>query len=225
LYREIKGRKRVLGIALTSRTLSPEFLPSNIVLDQTIVVFCLPEFNTFSVLASSLHYVWVLHHGATLRTDLRYTPSDCFETFPFPQRLTDLDAIGESYHAHRRQIMLARQEGLTKTYNRFHESAEVTADVQKLRQLHIEMDQAVAAAYGWTDLNLGHGFHQTKQGLRYTISEPARREVLARLLKLNHERCAEEVRQGLHEKGRPKAKARSPKTPGKKSNAPSGLFD
>jgi hypothetical protein len=58
----------------------------------------------------------------------------------------------------------------------------------------------VAAAYGWTDLNLDHGFHETRQGIRFTISEPARREVLQRLLKLNHERCAEEVKQGLHGK-------------------------
>jgi hypothetical protein len=64
------------------------------------------------------------------------------------------------------------------------------------------MGHAVAAAYGWTDLDLGHGFHETKQGLRFTISEPARREVLGRLLRLNHERYAEEVAHGLHEKGR-----------------------
>ena len=64
------------------------------------------------------------------------------------------------------------------------------------------MDNAVAPAYGWTDLDLGHGFHQTKEGLRYTISEAARWEVLARLLKLNHERYAEEVAKGLHEKGK-----------------------
>jgi hypothetical protein len=63
------------------------------------------------------------------------------------------------------------------------------------------MDKAVAAAYGWSDLDLGHGFHETKQGTRFTITEPARREVLARLLKLNHERYAEEVEQGLHAKG------------------------
>jgi len=55
---------------------------------------------------------------------------------------------------------------------------------------------------------LGHGFHETKQGLRYTISEAARREVLGRLLKLNHERYAEEVAMGLHEKGAKKGKNR-----------------
>ena len=112
------------------------------------------------------------------------------------------------------------QEGLTSTYNRFHDSDEASADIQKLRQLHVEMDNAVAAAYGWTDLDLGHGFHETKQGVRYTFGGPARREVLARLLKLNHERCAEEVKQGLHEK-------KKPKPPKKKANTPIGptLYD
>jgi hypothetical protein len=53
-------------------------------------------------------------------------------------------------------------------------------------------------------LDLGQNFHGTNQGVRYTISEPARRDVLARLLKLNRERYAEEVKQGLHDKKTPK---------------------
>jgi hypothetical protein len=77
------------------------------------------------------------------------------------------------------------------------------------------MDQAVAAAYGWDDLALGHGFHETAQGLRFTIDESARREVLGRLLALNHQRYAEEVAMGLHEarstKARSGAKAQSAK--------------
>jgi hypothetical protein len=100
--------------------------------------------------------------------------------------------------------MRDRREGLTKTYNRFHDCDETAKDIQKLRDLHVEMDQAVAAAYGWDDLDLGHGFHTTKQGERFTISEAARREVLQRLLKLNHQRYAEEVKQGLHKKGKAK---------------------
>ncbi|HVB73697.1 MAG TPA: hypothetical protein VNE38_09100, partial [Ktedonobacteraceae bacterium] len=64
-----------------------------------------------------------------------------------------------------------------------------------------EMDEAVARAYGWDDLRLEHGFHETKQGLRYTISEAARRAALDRLLLLNHERHEEEVRAGLFAKG------------------------
>ena len=96
--------------------------------------------------------------------------------------------------------MFARQEGLTATYNRFHDPGESAADIARLRGLHVEMDNAVAAAYGWADLDLGHGFHETAQGIRYTIHEAARRQVLSRLLELNHARYAEEVAAGLHEK-------------------------
>jgi hypothetical protein len=122
--------------------------------------------------------------------------------------------------------MFDREEGLTKTYNRFHEPDITSADIQKLRDLHVEMDQAVAAVYGWPDLELGHGFHETKLGVRFTISEPARREVLQRLLKLNHERYAEEVKQGLHEKkGAGRKAAPKKKTPDKPARRERSLFD
>jgi hypothetical protein len=114
--------------------------------------------------------------------------------------------------------MLARQEGLTKTYNHFHDPDDSADDIVRLRELHVEMDRAVAAAYGWEDLDLGHGFHETAQGVRFTISEPARREVLTRLLELNHKRYAEEVRQGLHEKKGKKAATRKRSTRRKRTD-------
>ena len=104
-----------------------------------------------------------------------------------------LDAIGERYYTHRQNIMHTRREGLTATYNRFHNPDDRAPDIQQLRDLHVEMDQAVAAAYGWQDLALDHGFHDTKQGVRFTVSEAARRELLDRLLALNHQRHREEV--------------------------------
>src|SRR6266705_6280463 len=148
----------------------------------------------YAIIQSTFHDVWARFCGSTLETRMRYTPSDCFETFPFPTNMQCLDDIGKHYNDHRQSITLARQEGLTKTYNRFHDPNEMAEDIVQLRELHKEMDEAVARAYGWDDLVLGHGFHETKQGLRYTISEEARREVLGRLLQLNHERYAEEVK-------------------------------
>jgi hypothetical protein len=96
--------------------------------------------------------------------------------------------------------------GLTECYNRFHNRGEASVDITRLRALHVEMDQAVAIAYGWRDLDLGHGFHETKQGVRYTMSESARRTVLDRLLALNHQRYEEEVKAGLHDKGAKRGK-------------------
>ena len=109
--------------------------------------------------------------------------------------------------------MLDRQEGLTKTYNRVHDPDEHADDIARLREIHVELDYAVRDAYGWTDLDLGHDFHDTKFGTRFTLAPGPRQEVLDRLLELNHARYAEEVAQGLH--GKPKAK-------GKRKAAPAG---
>jgi hypothetical protein len=54
---------------------------------------------------------------------------------------------------------------------------------------------------------LRHGFYPTKQGERFTIHPEARAEILARLLALNHQRYAEEVKAGLHAKGSKKGRA------------------
>ena len=111
--------------------------------------------------------------------------------------LTD---IGTRYELYRSQLMSSRAVGLTALYNRFHQPKEGASDIELLRTLQIELDHAVTSSYGWSDLDLGHGFHQTRQGIRFTLSESARRIVLDRLLALNHERYEEEVRSGLHEK-------------------------
>jgi hypothetical protein len=97
-------------------------------------------------------------------------------------------------------MMLTRGEGLTTTYNRFHAIDDNSEDTSQLRAAHVAVDRAVAAAFGWRELDLGHGFRLTKQGVRYTISESASRTVLDRLLALNHERYAKEAKSGLHEK-------------------------
>lgn len=100
-----------------------------------------------------------------MKDDLRYTPLDCFETFPLPSALLDagaydpeqasqrqaLDCIGERYHQFRTDLMMSNNEGLTSTYNRFHDPAETSESILELRRLHDEMDQAVLAAYGWSD--------------------------------------------------------------------------
>jgi hypothetical protein len=115
---------------------------------------------------SRLHEFWVRTFASSMKDDLNYSPSDCFETFPFPSALLDsaatdptheatrqnLEAIGERYHQFRAELMLANNEGLTSTYNRFHDPAETSSDLLELRILHGEMDQAVLDAYGWSDV-------------------------------------------------------------------------
>lgn len=201
--------QHVIAKAKSSDTWAFEFLPARMIFDQTLAVFATDKFSYFATLQSEHHWVWAGklvsgNKGEEARkkggAPISYTPSTVFETFPFPVQGAELEVIGSRYHGFRHQIMLVRNEGLTKTYNRFHDPVEQSTDIAKLRELHVEMDKAVAVAYGWSDLDLGHGFHETKQGIRYTISESARHIVLDNLLKLNHERYAEEVKAGLHDK-------------------------
>src|SRR6266568_840651 len=208
LYRAITNLKRVLVVPRVSKYMVCVWAPKGIIYSDALCII-VSELNAYyALIQSTFHADWVRFRGSSLRNDQRYTPSDCFETFPFPLNTGELDDIGKRYDQHRQSIMLTRREGLTKTYNRFHGPQERAEDIVQLRALHKEMDEAVAREYGWDDLDLRHGFHETKQGLRYTISEVARREVLGRLLKLNHERYAEEVEMGLHEKGAKKGKGK-----------------
>ncbi|MEI8196094.1 MAG: type IIL restriction-modification enzyme MmeI, partial [Phycisphaerae bacterium] len=193
---------------------SVAFCPKQCVFSDAVVVFSCCTFGSFAVIQSSLHQAWAWEYSGSLKRDLRYSPSDCFENFAFPLSHQNASLSGRAFHDQRKAVMARRFEGLTATYNHFHDPDEAAADIQKLRDLHVMMDKAVTAAYGWDDLKLDHGFHQTKQGLRFTISEPARREVLARLLKLNHERYAEEVAKGLHEKGKGKGGAKGKRIKG-----------
>jgi hypothetical protein len=211
LYAATRDNRRVLVTAIITKHLAPSFVLKRAVYAHKCCGFVPDSGGFFATLQSTLHEIWTREFSSTLETRLNYSPTDCCETFPFPTDLSTLESIGERYHEHRRQLMQARGEGLTKTYNRLHNPGETAADIAELRALHRQLDTAVAAAYGWTDLAandgtaLGHGFHETKQGLRYTLSPTARREVLDRLLALNHQRHAEEVAAGLHEKkGKPK---------------------
>ncbi|MEI6414278.1 MAG: DNA methyltransferase [Pseudomonadota bacterium] len=191
LYATIAGMGRVLCKTRHSPNCAFGIVETGVVFQESLVVIIGP---IFSILSSTFHEVWAWEYGSTLGGNtLRYSPSDCFETFPFPQNLASLEPIGERYYTHRQTIMQTQQQGLTSTYNRFHNPHDTAPDIQTLRDLHMEMDNAVAAAYGWQDLALDHGFHDTKQGVRFTVCDAARRELMDRLLALNHQRHWEEV--------------------------------
>ena len=211
LYDRIKGLSGVLACSRHSKHLVICWVSSDIVFSDALVVFAFEQPEYFALLQSTLHESWVRKHGSSLEDRMRYTPSDCFETYPLPRDASQTRDISLDYLALRKEATGHHGGGLTSLYNRFHDPDESSPLVQNLRDLHMEMDKQVAVAYDWSDLNFGYDFHETKQGMRFTISEPARREILARLLKLNHERYAEEVAQGLHDKGKPKAAGRKGK--------------
>lgn len=179
-------------------------------LPAKLVVFATDDSADLALLASSVHYWWAVARCSTMKTDLSYTPTSAIETLVRPVPIVQMREFGDRLDTHRRTVMLARNTGLTKTYNLVFDPTVTDNDIAELRRIHQAIDRATVGAYGWHDLldNLDHGFHPAGRDVRYTIGPTAQREILDRLLELNHERYADEVAKGLHDKkGRKKPAA------------------
>ncbi len=213
---------RVLAITRVSKTLAFSFVDSNIVFSDATVAFSLGRGRDFALLQSNVHAVFAWQHASRLKSDLRYSQTDALEPFAFPGGFSDaqndpLDGLGDRLHQERIEVMRTDRIGLTKLYNRFHTDTERDPRIQGLRALQCEMDASVARAYGWDDLDLGHGFHEVpylpeNDRVRFTISETARVEVLRRLSELNRQRYEEEVAQGLHGGNAARSNSLKPRT-------------
>jgi hypothetical protein len=183
-------------------------LPTNLVYADSIVVFSLPLHRALAVLQSRVHELWARFFSSSMKDDLRYAPSDCFRTFPLPRDFEEsesLRAAGEAYHNYRAQLLVQREEGLTKTYNSFHARNENSPSIERLRELHAAMDVAVLRAYGWADLSRRAVPEFTEleadegksSKTRLEWPQEFKDEVLARLLALNAERATAERAAGL----------------------------
>jgi methylase of polypeptide subunit release factors len=216
LPRAIRDLDRVLVISQTGNALGFAFKETRNVFSHTLVVFAFSRFCSFAVLQSRIHWTWTLAFTATMKDDTRYIPGDCFGTFPFPEgheANVHLEDVGRTYYEYRAALMIHNDEGLTTTYNRFHDPNETSSDILRLRELHDAMDRAVFDAYGWDDVrpkcnflldyededeeeDEGGRIRTRRKPWRYRWPDDVRDDVLARLLKLNAERAEEERRSG-----------------------------
>jgi hypothetical protein len=245
LYNEIKCKKRVLVAgAQASAHFAFAFLPLGLIYSSNLSVMALDQNSDLCIIQSRVHEIWTRMFMSTLEDRLCYTPTTCFETFPFPENLldqpelyTDLEEAGREYYEYRAALMIRNNEGLTKTYNRFHDEGNRDPDIAELRRLHAVMDAAVLRAYGWDDLATRAAdpatcqfipdFTETDEdtgleipkNIRYRWPDELRDEVLARLLALNQQRSFQETLSGpgaLPKKAtkKPSAKpAKEPKAP------------
>ncbi|MFM2391999.1 MAG: hypothetical protein RLZZ437_3554 [Pseudomonadota bacterium] len=190
----IAGISRMLVTSLTASQRIFVFLPAETVADSTTVMFALDDAAALSVLSSRFHLTWALGAGGRLGVgnDPRYNKSKCFDPFPFPDptesQKAHLRHLGEQLDAHRKAQQKAHPKlTLTAMYNvleklrageRIEGKDKETYDqglIGILRDLHDQIDAAVAGAYGWPA----------------TLTDD---EILHRLVDLNRERAAEEAR-------------------------------
>ena len=223
LYETIAGFDRVLACSQTSKYLSFAFLPSRSIFSHKTRVIALQSWAAFAVFQSRIHQEWAYFQGSTMKDDPVYVPTDCFETFPLPRDFESsvlLELAGRRCYEVRADLMISRAQGLTKTYNRFHDPHEGDARVALLRELHGAMDRAVLDAYGWQDIPTACQFipdfteedddgNEVPKSIRYRWPDDVRDEVLARLLALNADRAEEERLLALNAEPAPKTKRAS----------------
>lgn len=227
LYEAIANLDRVLVIAQTSRTQMPALVPARQVLSHMLVAIATDRESSLALHSSEFQYSWTAKYSAGLKADLRFFPSDCFENFPQPMHTDRMTEVGRMLDTVRSGIMTRRKSGLTALYNDVHKQPTSDAEIARLREIHVEIDEAVREAYAqdedrdpaihefeariasaplpsWREIDLAHGFHDTPQGPRFTINPQARTDILDKLLALNRYRHQQELASGLFNKNKKK---------------------
>jgi hypothetical protein len=191
LRNSLQGLPRYIATVETAKHRVFQFLDASIRPDNKLVVISLDNAFHLGVLSGRIHTCWALAQGAILEDRPVYPKTECFDPFPFPvcsEKLKErIRGLAEELDAHRKRAQAKHGVGLTDMYNVLEKvrAGEGLTDKEKalheraligtLKQLHDDLDAAVAEAYGWP----------------WPMSEP---EILERVVALNKERAAEEAR-------------------------------
>ncbi|GAA1807880.1 hypothetical protein [Agromyces neolithicus] len=112
------------------------------------MVFAFDDDHSMGVLLSRARDAWAWARSSTLKGDLRYSPTTAFATFPWPDptpaQREAVAAASVALYAKRSELCVEHGLGLTKLYNLMDEGG-----FTELAALHKQLDEAVAAAYGW----------------------------------------------------------------------------
>jgi MmeI, target recognition domain len=194
MRRAIADLDEVLVIARVSKSVMPMRVPTGQVFHEKAVVFATDSYAIQAVLSSSVHQLWAIKYGTTMRIDPTYTPDLVFGSLPIPEISDPLQAAGRTLDVERRKIMLRRAVGLTKLYNLVNDPEIRDGDIDQLRRIHVELDREVLDSYGWPDIDPSHGFHSYRHMTRWSVNSAARVEILDRLLEENQCRVEREQR-------------------------------
>ena len=169
----LEGLDRFVATPTTSKHRLFTWLPAGVSPDHSLIVVARDDDYTFGVLHSRFHEVWALAMGTQLENRPRYTPTTCFETFPFPkptdeqreaiaEAARELDRLREGWlNPPDAKDAELKKRTLTNLYN---------ARPTWLQMAHEKLNEAAMDAYGWP----------------HDLAEP---EILERLLALNLQRA------------------------------------
>lgn len=172
-----KKLKKLLIQTRHSRNLCPTWVPTDAIYSESTILFPTESPELLAVLNSGIHEAWVRETSSSLGNELRYSPTDCFNTFPLPA----LKRVSLAFFELRNELCQNQNCGLTALYGQYHDPAKKDPQLEKLRELHVTNDTAVLNAYGWDDLKSSHEFHETSRGIRFELQNSIQKEILERL--------------------------------------------
>jgi len=191
-YQRIAAFDRVLVAARAAKDVQLTWVKNGQVFSDQLVVFLSDCSGAFAVLQSSIHSIWAWERCTGMwGAGIRYAPSKAVSTFPVPFDTAVLSSVGEEYFRYRLSCEQEHGLGLTSLYNQFHDSTISSSWINRLRELHREMDRNVLSAYGWDDMLLEYDFRVLERGSRYSVSDENRMEILRRITLLNQRINAE----------------------------------
>ena len=182
--------KRFIVTPVTSKNRFFQFLETSILPDDALMSFALEGGFALGVLSSSVFAAWFDATGSTLEDRPRFIKSRCFDPYPFPEtdqntrdavaeKAEEIDAFRKERQREHPELTLS---GLYTVLDKLRWREELTAAestineiglARVLGELHDELDDLVFRAYGWSD-------------------RPASPDIVARLLRLNRTRAAQE---------------------------------
>jgi len=185
-YAKIQLLPKVLVAPRVSKLIIWTWVKCNQVFSDQVVVLTEADPELLALFQSSIHQEWAWANCTTIRdAGIRYAPSNAIDNFPFPNSMSMLKDISVIYDNARQKYLVDNNVGLTYLYKQINNQECLEPEINNIRELHMQIDNLVCAAYGWDDIKIAHEFVDSKQGVRFTISRDIREEILNRLRSLN----------------------------------------
>ena len=211
LRAKVHGFSRLCATSLVAKYRLFRWIPTTVAPDTRIVVFPRDDDTFFGILSGRFHELWSLRIGTWhgVGNDPIYTPTTCFETFPFPEGLApNIPATQYAHDPRATAIAEAAKKlnGLREAWLNPDDLVELVPEVVPgYPDRIVPMDDKAASVlkrrtltnlYNERPAWLDHAHRALDVAVAAAYGWPADlsdEEVLERLFKLNQERAAEQA--------------------------------
>ena len=196
--RQLRARHQFIAFAKAAKYPICVLAPTEWIYTNKVVLVEEANANVHPICLSSMFQIWLRNYSVrSLGGDnntLTLSVSEALATFPFPTGQVPEDAISAARDFQDTLVSWSRRNstGMTDAMNAVHSSASHDAEIAAMRDLLERIDAGVADAYGWSDLDLTHGFQDNSDdgdvnSSHHGLDEQTRALVLAKLIELNRE--------------------------------------